>query len=378
MCLISACLSIDDHFRLARTAKLYHTIGQQAASFTSHISVRRHSHDVLKRLAGVCQSLMFSPVIADCTLCGGAAYHVRPLSLRVGYVLTTSLVSCCSLLTELDMQAIYADARLVLHVFQALGRCQAPLRSLRIHFQCSRFRGADIKALAPFRLQKLVATHVPLVAAVQHFASSLTWLDLLDGLQPSDADLQRLQSCRHLRTLRVDARLLTQTGCTHLGALRLLTDLELFMARGISDEGFALLRGLPLTRLAIPGAHLLTSAGLAFVSAMPLTSLNLSSLETTFCDQGFVHLAGLRQLAILTLSACNGITGVGLKSLCSVPIEELNLSLCDQLLPDVVVQELSQFAKLRRLDVRWTAFRKSTQFAGLGVPVVLACPMVVF
>ena len=125
-------------------------------------------------------------------------------------------------------------------------------------------------------------------------------------------DCHLLQPFRHLRSLDLTERKITDAGLKEIRELKSLTTLSLSHNR-ITDAGLKELRGLSkLTKLELTG-NAITDAGLAELRELKdLASLDLARTQIT--DAGLRQLRGLSRLSMFDLS-WNKVTDAGLSAL---------------------------------------------------------------
>ena len=163
----------------------------------------------------------------------------------------------------------------------------------------------------------------------------------------TDADLAKLAPAQRLRGLTLSDTAITDAGMIHVAALR---QLDYFQAYGaaIGDEGFAELRGLPLTSLLI-GASKITDAGLENI---PLSVTNLSVGDTQVTGTGFAKIARLQQLETISLQELK-FTEADLLPLMTLP-NLATLYLANSSISDAGLQTIGRIATLKLLRLNDT------------------------
>ena len=78
-----------------------------------------------------------------------------------------------------------------------------------------------------------------------------------------------------------------------------------------------------LQHLELEGCRAITDEGLMHLKNLPLQHLNLNLCE--FSKYGLAHLQSLQQLKHLNLAYCGNITDVGLANLLTLPLQHLDL-----------------------------------------------------
>jgi len=148
---------------------------------------------------------------------------------------------------------------------------------------------------------------------------------VLRGSWVSDGDLDALRGLPQLARLDLSLTRITDLGMLRLKDLPNITELNLFYAEHVTDEGVAAIKGWKkLARLNLRGTKI-TDNTLSMLAGMPtLTALDAGFAEIT--DSGLQHLAaltGLRELAV----GGNKLNEVGLQVLRSLPgLTHLDLS----------------------------------------------------
>ncbi len=148
---------------------------------------------------------------------------------------------------------------------------------------------------------------------------------VLRGTWVADADLDALGRLPGLARLDLSLTRITDQGLLRLKNLARITELNLFYAELITDEGVAAIRGWKkLERLNLRGTKI-TDNTLAMLAGMPsLVSLDAGYAEIT--DAGLRHLATLSSLRELAIGG-NKLNEVGLEVLHALPkLARLDLS----------------------------------------------------
>ena len=242
--------------------------------------------------------------------------------------------------------------------------------------------------LAGLPLERLVLTGLPQVkgygAAFLHRAP-LKDLEFDSCENLSEEDLApALAGLASLQILRLRDENPNEMSGKLLASLprNTLKELTYTQAAGLTDEGLAGLRGIPLERLELD-APLVTDAGLACLEGMPLKSLSLEKaarltgtgfkvlqgmplgeLQLKECagltDAALAPLGTLRTLHTLTLEGDAGIGDAGLAALENLRLTSLDLTGC----PQITDAGLARIAgmPLRSLYLAGTAITD----AGLG------------
>jgi serine/threonine protein kinase len=195
------------------------------------------------------------------------------------------------------------------------------------------------------------------------------------GSPAADAELSRLEDLPELRSLKLQAKWVSDDSLSRLKALRGLRRLDL-VARGVSDAGLLHLQGLTNLEYVILIETSVTDAGLVHLAALPnLHHLALGGMRMT--EAGMKHLGALTNLSgWLTISNCgvtdawlphlqsltrlsglvlanNPVTGAGLASLKALPnLEEVNLR--RTAVGDAGLVQLGALSKLQRLGLAET------------------------
>src|SRR3954454_23982456 len=123
----------------------------------------------------------------------------------------------------------------------------------------------------------------------------------------TDADLERLRSFPRLRSLNLTRTRITDVGMEHLATLTGVTDLNLYFAEYITEDGIAHLKGWSsLERLNLHGTKVTSKVFPLLTRLTALKSLDLGS--TQIDDEGFEELTALPHLEELAIGA-NRLTG---------------------------------------------------------------------
>ena len=153
-------------------------------------------------------------------------------------------------------------------------------------------------------------------AVIRDQAGRITGVDL-HGSWVSDTDLRRLVQLPYLTYLDLSLTRITDQGMQELKNLSGITDLNLYYAEYVTDEGMAAIKGWKkLKRLNVHGAKF-SDTTLEHISGIAtLESLNIGSGMVT--DIGLERLTTLPNLKELTVGG-NKLTDAGLQALRQMP-----------------------------------------------------------
>jgi Leucine-rich repeat (LRR) protein len=174
----------------------------------------------------------------------------------------------------------------------------------------------------------------------------------------TDADLTRLAALSHLRKLNLAHTKITDVGMQYLTGLTGVTDLNLYYAEYITEDGIAPLRGWTgLERLNLRGTKV-TSKVFEHLAHLPaLRSLDLA--YTQIDDEDFEQLAALTHLEELAIGG-NRLTGAALPLLKLLPalraldvggIQRVDSGLWGLALTDGNLQQIAALTQLRSLNL---------------------------
>lgn len=256
------------------------------------------------------------------------------------------------------------------------------LESLRIQ-ECRSIDGSGldvVKELTALSEIQLVLTPVT-DEGLMHLreASSLRNILFLN-IDATDTGLTFLSGCPDVERLTLEKLATTDAGLGQLAGLPQLEFLSLQGCAGITGSGFTSLTALPkLTQINLMGTDVIpehadnlrflpgsvreVQLDSKYVSDDVLRLLGeMSSLErlrlfdAPVTGGGLVHLAQLRNLKILELSACSELTSEGLTSFAGHPaLTRLDLSGCAQI-DDTCVPTLGTITTLERVNLADTGF----------------------
>jgi len=184
---------------------------------------------------------------------------------------------------------------------------------------------------------------VPLVAAVVFAAApTLSWVNNLGGSVTrdpagratgvnlgtswvTDSDLPLLAEQTSLGSLDLAMTRISDRGLLHLKPLTNLTDVNLYYAESVTDQGLAVLRSWKkLKRLNLRGTKITDSTLQLLNGLTALESLDIGFAQVT--DSGLSQLSALSQLKNFSLGG-NKLTDAGLQALRLMPlITDLDLS----------------------------------------------------
>jgi len=180
----------------------------------------------------------------------------------------------------------------------------------------------------------------------------------LAGAWITDADLRRLDSLPHLRKLSLARTKITDVGMEHLARLTRVSDLNLYYAEYITEDGIAHLKGwTALERLNLRGTKV-TSKVFPVLARLPsLKSLDLA--YTQIDDDGFEELSALPMLEELAIGG-NRLTGSCLPLLKPVAtlrrldvggMQRVDSGLWGLALTDYNLARLAELTQLRSLNL---------------------------
>lgn len=151
---------------------------------------------------------------------------------------------------------------------------------------------------------------------VQGPGGTITEVDLRSSWV-TDSDLARLTQFANLKKLDLSLTRITDRGLRALRPLETVTELNLYFAEQITDDGMSAIKGWKkLERLTLRGTKISDST-LEFLSGITaLRSLDVGYAELT--DAGLVHLGALTGLRELTVGG-NKLAGPGLQFLRQLP-----------------------------------------------------------
>ncbi len=147
-------------------------------------------------------------------------------------------------------------------------------------------------------------------------AGRLVGADLAsDRISVTDAELARLSALPNLKRLRVSGAGVTRAGIDQISRMAKLTDLSLLNVQ-IDNDGLQRLAGLPqLAALTVHRSALVDDAGLAHLTRFPKLA-NLSLLEVNLTNQGVANLVrDLPSLRLLDLRNCAQVGNPGFEHL---------------------------------------------------------------
>ena len=179
---------------------------------------------------------------------------------------------------------------------------------------------------------------------------SSTWI--------TDADLARLGRLDHLRALNLSHTKITDSGLEQLQKLAGVTDLSLYYAEYVTDEGLAHLTGWTrLERLNLRGTKVTSKVFDHLAHFTSLRTLNLA--DTQIDDEGFEELAGLTKLESLAIGG-NRLNGACLPLLKAIPslrrldvagMQRVDSGLWGLALTDLNLQRIAGLTQLEELNL---------------------------
>jgi hypothetical protein len=170
--------------------------------------------------------------------------------------------------------------------------------------------GADLKSTAAQWIEDLGGT------VTRNAEGRVTGVNLR-GTWVGDSDLRGLKDLPELRTLDLSLTHITDQGMQEMKDLKGITDLNLYFAEYVTDEGIAAIRGWKkLKTLNLHGTKV-GDAGLEHIAGIStLESLNVGS--TLMTDVGLERLTNLTNLKRLTMGG-NELGDAGLQALRQLP-----------------------------------------------------------
>jgi Leucine-rich repeat (LRR) protein len=147
----------------------------------------------------------------------------------------------------------------------------------------------------------------------------------LENSWVTDSDLPLLAAHPSLTRLNLSMTRITDRGLLELKPLANLTDLDLYYAESITDQGFSVLKNLKrLTRLNLRGTKVTDSTLHVLNGLTSLESLDIGFAQVT--DSGILRLTALSNLKHLSAGG-NKLTNAGLQALRQFPtLTSLDLS----------------------------------------------------
>jgi Leucine-rich repeat (LRR) protein len=174
----------------------------------------------------------------------------------------------------------------------------------------------------------------------------------------TDADLARIGALGHLRGLNLAHTKVSDVGMQHLSGLTGVTDLNLYYAEYITEDGIAPIKGwTSLEQLNLRGTKVTSKVFDHLAHLTSLRSLDLAYSQID--DEGFEQLSALAHLEELAIGG-NRLTGSALPLLKLLPvlrkldvggIQRVDSGLWGLALTDATLQQIAALTELRSLNL---------------------------